>query len=140
MPDRRHEHRRYRAPAQVIDARAAGRFLNAVRGEDGPHAGASGEEVAPPMLVASCTLYPPLSELFRDEELGISLAGLVHVEQSFRWHLPVRLGESLEPEAEIASVESRRGMTVITIELRSSLADGTPACSGRSVMMLRSGE
>ena len=133
MPDRSHIGRRYRAQGQVVDAQRAALFAAAVSG---------GEAVfepgaIPPTFAAVYCLMPTLAQLFADVEVGISLAGLVHAEQSFEWPAPLHAGDVVDAVAEIASVERRRGLTFVTVRLEAVNQAGQAVCRGRSLFLVR---
>jgi len=137
MPDPSHAGRRYRAEGQVVEALRAARFAAAV---------SAGEEVfdpgsIPPTFAAVYCLMPTLAMLFADTEVGIDLAGLVHAEQSFEWPAPLHAGDVVDAVAEIASVETRRGLIFVTVRQEATNRAGEPVCRGRSLFLIRgSGE
>ena len=91
----------------------------------------------PPTYAAVYLLSPTLSQLFGDSEVGINLAGLIHGEQSFTFHQPVRAGDVVDSSGRIAAVEEKRGMTFVSVELDATRPDGTPVCSGRALLIVR---
>src|SRR5258708_22322157 len=132
MPDSSHVGRSYRAEGQVVDGERAARFAAAIAG---------GDEVfqpgaVPPTFAAVYLMFPALGQVFGDAEVGINLAGLIHGEQRFSFHQPVRAGDVVDSEATIASVDEKRGMTFIGVDMRST-RDGTPVCSGRALLIIR---
>lgn len=94
---------------------------------------------APPTYAAVYCLLPVLSALFDDPALGLPLAGLIHSEQSFEWGIPVGAGDSLEAGGSISSVESKRGLVMVGVDLWARDDRGRSVCSGRSVLLMRSG-
>lgn len=134
MPDQSHVGRRYEAAGQVIDADRSAAFARAIAG---PDADAPGDEVPPTFAAAYC-LFPTLALLFTDPEVEVSLAGLIHGEQSFEWPAPIHAGDVVDSTAEIVNVEDKRGMTFLTLALTSRRpADGAVVCKGRSLMIIR---
>lgn len=132
MPDASHVGRVYRAPGMVVEGDRARAFAAAIAGD-----GAVAEpEAVPPTYAAVYCLFPTLAQLFGDAEVGLSLAGLIHGEQEFRFHEPVRPGDVVASQARIAGVEERRGMTFVDVELEAA-RDGTPVCSGRALLIVR---
>jgi hypothetical protein len=132
MPDPTHVGRSYRAEGQVVEGERAARFAAAIAG---------GDEVfqpstLPPTYAAVYMMFPALAQVFGDAEVGINLAGLIHGEQSFSFHEPVRAGDVVDCEATIASVDEKRGMTFVGVEMR-ALRTGTPVCSGRALLIIR---
>jgi hypothetical protein len=134
VPDPSHVGRRYQASGQVVEGERARAFAEAIAG---------GDEVAqpdavPPTYAAVYMLFPTLGQLFGDDEVGINLAGLIHGEQSFTFHAPVRPGDVIDSTARIDSVENKRGMTFVSLDLEATR--GTEqVCSGRALLIVRGG-
>jgi hypothetical protein len=137
MPDPSHAGRRYRAEGQVVEAPRAARFAAAVSaGDDVFEPG-----TIPPTFAAVYCLMPTLARLFADTEVGIDLAGLVHAEQSFEWLASLHAGDVIDSEAEIASIEVRRGLIFVTVRQEATNQAGEPVCRGSSLFLIRgSGE
>ena len=133
LPDVSHVGRRYRAAAQVVRAERVAEYASAVGGADEPFSPGS----VPPTFAAVYCLLPALAEVLADAELGIELAGLIHAEQSFEWPVPARPGDVVEASAEVASVEGKRGMTFLTLDLLAVNQSGDTVCRGRSLLLLR---
>ena len=133
MPDLSHVGRRYLAPGQVVSAERVAEYASAVSGADAVYSPGS----VPPAFAAVYCLLPSLAKVLADAELGIELAGLIHAEQSFEWPVPVRPGDVVEASAQVASVESKRGMTFVTLNLAATNQSGHTVCRGRSLLLLR---
>ena len=136
MPDPSLVGKTYAARGQLVDPGRAAQMAQAIAG---------GDEVAetgsvPPTFAAVYCLAPTLGQLFADPEAGINLAGLIHGEQSFEWPEPVRSGDVVDSEAEITSVEQKRGMTFVGLRVRATRqSDQAVVCEGRSLMIVRGG-
>jgi hypothetical protein len=133
VPDLSHVGRRYLAPGQVVSADRVAEYASAVSGADEVYSPGS----VPPTFAAVYCLLPSLAEVLADAELGIELAGLIHAEQSFEWPVPVRTGDVVVASAEVASVEGKRGMTFVTLDLAATNQSGDTVCRGRSLLLLR---
>jgi N-terminal half of MaoC dehydratase len=133
MPDASHVGRDYTAPGVVVEADGARAFAAAVAGEDE----VAEPDAVPPTYAAVYCLFPTLGRLLGDPDLGIDLAGLIHGEQQFTFHHPVRPGDVVDSRARIASVEVKRGMTFLGIELEATGDGGQPVCSGRALLIVR---
>lgn len=133
MPDSSHVGRRYEVRGQVVDGDAAAAFADAIAGSDGVFAPG---EVVPTYAAVYC-LFPTLEKLFGDAEVGVDLAGLVHVEQSFEWPAPVRAGDVVDATAVITAIEEKRGMTFLGTDHEATRQDGQTVCRGRSLMIIR---
>ena len=134
MPDHSHVGRTYRAPGQVVDGERARAFAQALAGSDP----VAEPDAVPPTFAAVYLLFPTLGQLFGDAELGVNLAGLIHGEQEFTFHRPVAAGDVIDAQARIASVEDKRGMTFLGVELTGS-RDGAPVCTGTALLIIRGG-
>lgn len=133
MPDPSHAGRVYRAPGQVVEAERARAFAESIAGDDR----VAEPEAVPPTFAAVYCLFPTLGQLFGDPEVGLDLAGLIHGEQRFRFHEPVRPGDVIDSQARIASVQEKRGMTFIDVELEAARGDGRTVCSGHALLIMR---
>ena len=134
MPDQSLVGRVYSAPGQVVDGQRARAFAKAIAGSDV----VAEPDAVPPTFAAVYLLFPTLGQLFGDQTAGINLAGLIHGEQSFTFHAPVKPGDVVDSTARIASVEDKRGMIFVGVDLDAS-RDGTPVCSGRAMLIIRGG-
>ena len=132
MPDSSHVGRTYVAPGQVVDGQRARAFAAALGGDDP----VAEPEAVPPTFAAVFMLFPTLGQLFGDAEVGIDLAGLIHGEQHFTWHAAVHAGDVIDASARIASVQEKRGMTFVGVDLEAA-RQGQVVCSGSSVLIVR---
>jgi N-terminal half of MaoC dehydratase len=136
VPDQTHVGRRYEAKGQVVEGDGAKALGLAIAGQEQPYQ----PELVPPTFAAVYCLFPTLGQLFGDQEVGINLAGLVHGEQSFEWPNPVHAGDVVDSSAEISSVEDKRGMTFVGIDIKSvRQSDQATVCTGRALMIVRGG-
>jgi hypothetical protein len=135
MPDQSHVGRRYVAPGQAVSAERVAEYAAALSGADEIFSPGS----VPPTFAAVYCLLPALAEVFADPELGIELAGLIHAEQSFEWPVSVLPGDVVDASAEVTSVETKRGLTFVTVGLEATNQDGETVCRGRSLLLTRSG-
>ena len=133
MPDASHVGREYTAPGVVVDGERARAFAAAIAGDDE----VAEPEAVPPTFAAVYCLFPTLGRLLGDPEVGINLAGLIHGEQQFTFHEPVQPGDVVDSRARIASVEVKRGMSFVGIDLESTRGGGRPVCSGRALLIVR---
>jgi acyl dehydratase len=119
----------------VIEAERARAFALAIAGEDS----VAEPDAVPPTYAAVYCLFPTLGQLLGDPEVGLNLAGLIHGEQEFTFDEPVRPGDVVDSQARIASVQEKRGMTFLEIELESTREDGRRVCGGRALLIVRGG-
>lgn len=135
MPDQSHVGRRYEATGQVVEPERAEQFARAVAGDGEVFEPGS----VPPTFAAVYCLFPTLGQLFGDPEVNLNLAGLVHGEQSFEWPAPIHAGDVVDATAEISSVEEKRGMTFVGIDISAKNQQGETVCTGHSLMIVRGG-
>jgi acyl dehydratase len=134
MPDSSHVGRRYTAAGQQVEGERAKRFAHAIAGDDA----VAEPGVVPPTYAAVYLMFPALGQIFGDAEVGLNLAGLIHGEQGFEFHAPVAPGDLVDSEAEIVSVDNKRGMVFIGVDMKATRSDGTPVCSGHALLISRS--
>ena len=132
MPDPSHVGRTYKAAGQVVDGDRAARFAQAIAGGDAVYQPGA----VPPTYAAVYLMFPALGQVFGDAEIGINLAGLIHGEQRFDFHQPVQAGDVVDAEATIASVDHKRGMTFVGVDMQAT-REGTAVCSGRALLIIR---
>jgi hypothetical protein len=49
----------------------------------------------------------------------------------------VAAGDVVDSEAVISSVDEKRGMTFVGVDMESKRQDGTPVCSGHALLIIR---
>jgi acyl dehydratase len=94
-----------------------------------PAASPWGVVVAPPTFAAVFAM-PAFADALTDPACGIDLPRVLHGEQELRIHRPVRAGDRLVTTGEIASVEKKRGLEVVTVTSRTADATGAPVVDG----------
>ncbi len=133
--------RRYSAPAEIVDpARAAayGAALLPAGTPDGRPAPGGPRDTGPlPTYAAAYLLQPIVTQLFQDDSVGLDLPRLVHGEQSFTCHRPLRFGERLHPEGVITAVETRRQLDLLTITATARDDAGEAVVSGTTLFIIR---
>ncbi|MFN2568726.1 MAG: MaoC family dehydratase N-terminal domain-containing protein [Candidatus Dormibacteria bacterium] len=93
----------------------------------------------PPIYAAVYCLRPVLTAVFQDASLGIPPSGVIHSEQSLEWRGLVAVGDRLEAEGSISSVQVRRGLLFLELHVRAARSGRSTVCSGRTVLLLRGG-
>lgn len=99
-------------------------------------ASVGGPAGVPPTLLtaAEFSLYP---QIVGDPALGIDLRRVVHASQEYEYARPLRVGETLQVEARIASVRHKGGTGFLTIETHARGDDGDVVAVARSTMIER---
>jgi acyl dehydratase len=118
-------------------------FADAI-GEDNPvfrdreAARAAGyeEQLAPPTFVTVMQIMTS-GQVVLDQELGLNYALVVHGEQEYEWHRPVRVGDVLSAIPSIADIYAKGPNEFLVIEARIKDASGQTVVVGRSTLLSR---
>jgi acyl dehydratase len=74
-----------------------------------------------------------------DPEAGIDYSRVVHGEQRFTHHRPIRAGDRLVATATIDAVKTVAGNDMLTTRVDLATEDGEPVCTTRSMLVARGG-
>jgi hypothetical protein len=91
----------------------------------------------PPTLVTAPELAAGLSNVLGDPDLGVDLARILHGEQSYTWHRPLALGETVTASATIEEIRGRPALEFLTLRTAIVDASSTLVCEGRTTLILR---
>ena len=119
------------APAYRVSRAKIVEFATAL-GDDNP-AYRSEEPIAPPTFAAVIAAQA-WDALFDDEELGLALHRIVHADQSFDFHRPLREGDDVVAQLSIEKVRTRGALDMVTV-LVALAVEGVPVCDARSTLM-----
>jgi acyl dehydratase len=72
-----------------------------------------------------------------DPDVGIDYSRVVHGEQRFTHHRPVRAGDRLVATATIDAVKTIAGNDMLTTRVDLATEDGEPVCTTRSMLVAR---
>ena len=72
-----------------------------------------------------------------DAELGLDYSRVVHGEQEFVYHRPIRAGDRLVAVAKVASAEPKGRHELLTIETEVTTEAGEPVCTVRGTLLSR---
>ena len=131
MADPRFVGRRYESsPFQVTEASIRA-YMQAVGdlAEDG-------QLVAPPTY-AMVYGFDPYWQLWTDQEVALDVAHLVHGEQRFTFHRPVRPGDRIITEGRITGISERAGMEFVTFEVSARDAGERPVADATALFIIR---
>ena len=92
---------------------------------------------APPSL-AGALLFSVAPHLLADDRAGDATRSVIHGDQGFVWHAPIRLGEELTVAGTVARVRQRGGVHFVNFDLEVSVA-GSPVVSGSSTFLMSAG-
>jgi len=128
MADPRFVGRSYEAPVFEVSADSIREFRRATGNQDEP--------LAPPTyaMVYDHGVY---EQVMRDEEIGINVARLVHGEQGFTYHRPVRPGDRITSTGRISEITTRGPLELITVEVTARDAQGRPVSEATARFVIR---
>ena len=89
---------------------------------------------APPTFVAVIGAAA-WDALFADTELDLSLQRVVHADQSFVWHRPLRTGDVVTGVLSIDKVRCRGAMEIVGVTVRLRTLDGEPVADSSSTFI-----
>jgi acyl dehydratase len=75
--------------------------------------------------------------VIEDPDVDIDYSRVVHGEQSFTHHRPIRAGDRLVATASIAAVRSVAGNDMLTTQVDLATEDGEPVCTATSLLVAR---
>lgn len=117
--------------AQVCVAHDDVSAYNALMGRPDSH------EQVPRGLLGICALRSLFPLLLEDQQLGLSLDGLVHSEQHFAFVDAVLPGEELATKGHISKDVERRGMRMVTMDFEALRGDGSSVLTGTTTLLAR---
>jgi len=84
----------------------------------------SGEEPDAPPTFAAVIGAAAWDGLFADPELDLTLQRVVHADQTFVWHRPLRAGDKVTGVLSIDKVRCRGAMEIVGVTVRVETLDG----------------
>ena len=95
--------------------------------------------IAPPTFAIVVSLEAATSVL-EDPDVGIDYSRVVHGEQKFAHHRPIRAGDRLVARTAIEAVRHVGGNTLLTTRVELATEDGEPVCTATSMLVARGAE
>jgi hypothetical protein len=95
-----------------------------------------GELVAPPTY-AMVYGFDAYWQLWTDQEVALDVAHLVHGEQRFAFHRPVRPGDRITTTGRITGISPRGDMELVTFELAARDDRDEPVSEGTALFIIR---
>jgi acyl dehydratase len=118
-------------------------FATAVGADDPVHrdpeaARAAGypDVIAPPTFAIVVSLEAAFVVL-SDDEVGLDYSRVVHGDQKFAHHRPIRAGDRLVATTTIDAVRSAAGNDLLTTRVELATEDGEPVCTATSMLVAR---
>jgi hypothetical protein len=95
-----------------------------------------GDLVAPPTY-AMVYGFDAYWQLWSDQEVALDVAHLVHGEQRFAFHRPVRPGDRIRTTGRITGINQRGDIELVTFELASRDAQDEPVGDATALFVIR---
>ncbi len=112
-------------------------FTTAI-GQDQPEPGSEQARTAPvtfPIVVA----FGAMQTLMTDPDVGIELRNVIHRDQRFVQHRPVRAGDVLTAELTVESVRQAAGTDLIGTRTEVADGEGAAVCTAYATLVHRAG-
>jgi acyl dehydratase len=90
-----------------------------------------------PLTVLTAAEFTVFPQVLGDPELGLDFRHVVHGTQEYEFRRPLRLGETLTVQAQIASIRHKGGNGFLVVEMDVRDGDGDTAALARSTMIER---
>ena len=100
--------------------------------------GADPKDGVPPTYAAVYALGTTAPQLFLDEEAAVDFSHLLHAEQGFEWERQPAVGETVTAQGRVASDVDRRGLRLVGLESRCTVA-GAPLCRSKALFVISGG-
>ena len=95
-----------------------------------------GGVIAPPMFIVIPS-FQPVNDCVMDKELEINLAKLVHGEQQFTFHQPIKVGAQLFTTGTVESVRDKGPMYFVKVRTETEDQDCQPVATGLWNLVIR---
>lgn len=92
--------------------------------------------IAPPTFAIIVSMRAQHA-LIEDPELGLDYSRVVHGDQSFTHHRPVRAGDELVAMVHVDAIRSAAGNDILTVRSEIADASGEPVTTARSTLVAR---
>jgi acyl dehydratase len=92
--------------------------------------------IAPPTFAIALTLEAA-NVVLEDPQVSLDYSRVVHGEQRFTHHRPIRAGDRLVATTTIEAVRSIGGNDLLTTRVDVATEDGDPVCSATSMLVAR---
>ena len=106
------------------------------RDPDAARAAGHPDVVAPPTFAIVVTM-PAQEALVRDPDLGLDFSKVVHREQSFHPHRPIRAGDRLVTTVRVDDIRTAAGSDLLTTRCEIRTEAGEPVLTARAVIVAR---
>jgi acyl dehydratase len=106
------------------------------RDQDAAKAAGYPDVIAPPTFAFTLAMQA-LAVVVGDPELGLDFSRVVHGQQDFTHHRPIRAGDELVTDVSIDDIKARAGNDFLTVRMEISTLGGEPVCTATSMLVAR---
>ncbi len=131
MAETRFVGRTYEAPTFLVTEESIRAYMRAT-GDLREEA----ELIAPPTY-AMVYGFGAYGQLFQDRDVALNLARLVHGEQQFTFHRPVRPGDRISPTGRISDITRRGGLELVTFDVAARDGERRPVSEATARFVIR---
>jgi len=117
-------------------AEAIGDDSPVYRDPDAAQAAGHPDVLAPPTFAIVLSMRSQAA-LVEDPDLGLDYSRMVHGDQSFTHHRPIRAGDWLSAALHVDAVRSAAGIGMLTVRCEITDAAGEPVSTARSTLVVR---
>jgi len=96
--------------------------------------------IAPPTFAVILSMAAQ-DQIVEDDQLGVDYSRVVHGQQDFVHHRPIRAGDRLLTVAHVDDIKTRAGNDFLTIRVEiTTTTDGEQVCTATSMLVVRGPE
>lgn len=95
--------------------------------------------IAPPTFAVILSMAAQ-GQIVGDEQLGLDYSRVVHGQQDFVHHRPIRAGDRLVTVAHVDDIKTRAGNDFLTVRAEIATTDGERVCTSTSMLVVRGPE
>ncbi|MEB3368692.1 MaoC family dehydratase N-terminal domain-containing protein [Saccharopolyspora mangrovi] len=95
--------------------------------------------IAPPTFAVILSMAAQ-DQIVDDEQLGLDYSRVVHGQQDFVHHRPIRAGDRLVTVAHVDDIKTRAGNDFLTVRAEIATTDGEQVCTATSMLVVRGPE
>ncbi|MDI2029090.1 MaoC family dehydratase N-terminal domain-containing protein [Saccharopolyspora sp. TS4A08] len=95
--------------------------------------------IAPPTFAVILSMAAQ-DQIVEDDQLGLDYSRVVHGQQDFVHHRPIRAGDRLVTVAHVDDIKTRAGNDFLTVRAEIATTDGEPVCTATSMLVVRGPE
>lgn len=92
--------------------------------------------IAPPTFAIILSMRAN-DQIVNDPQLGLDYSRVVHGQQDFTHHRPIRAGDRLVTVASVADIKARAGNDFLSVRADINTVEGEPVCTGTALLVAR---